>query len=178
MCLTPFTNLLRMKKLYIVRHAKTSWKTGVEDYDRTLKKKGKLMAPFMAEKLVSRGAKVDKIISSSAKRTTKTSKLFAEKLGIEATEISYTKELYLASPKVIIQLIQSVPDDIDELMIVAHNPGVTQTINFLASEHFENVPTSGIGCILFDVESWEEIKNNGTLGFFIYPKMFKKIPEL
>ena len=167
-----------MKKLYIVRHAKTSWKPGVEDFDRTLKKKGKLKAPFMAEKLMSRGAKIEKIIASSANRTTKTAELFAEKIGIETSEITFTKELYLASPKTIIQLIHSVPDEINELMIVAHNPGVTQTVNFLASEHFENIPTSGISCILFDVESWEEIKNNGTLGFFIYPKMFNKIPEL
>ena len=131
----------------------------------------------MAEKLVSRGAKVHKIIASSAKRTTKTAKLFAEQLGIETEKITFTKGLYLASPKTIIQLIQSVPDDINELMIVAHNPGVTQTVNFLANEHFENIPTSGIACLLFDVKSWEEIKNNGTLGFFIYPKMFNKIPE-
>ena len=167
-----------MKKLYIVRHAKTSWKTGVEDFDRTLKKKGKLNAPFMAEKLLSRGASIDKIISSSAKRTTKTSKLFAEKLEITVSDITFTKELYLASPKTIIQLIQSIPDEINELMIVAHNPGVTQTVNFLANEHFENIPTSGISCILFDIKSWDEVKNNGTLGFFIYPKMFNKIPEL
>lgn len=166
-----------MKKLYIVRHAKTSWKVGVQDFDRTLKKRGKINAPFMAEKLVSRGAKVDKIIASAAKRTSKTAKLFAEQLGIEKEEITFTKELYLATPKTIIKLVQSVPEEIDELMIVAHNPGVTQTVNFLANEHFENIPTAGIACILFDVKSWEEIKNIGTLGFFIYPKMFNKIPE-
>jgi len=59
-------------------------------------------------------------------------------------------------------------------MLIGHNPGVTQSVNFLASEHFENVPTSGIACIIFDIESWKEVKNNGKLGFFIYPKLFKK----
>ena len=77
-----------------------------------------------------------------------------------------------------INTIQSVADEVDELMIVAHNPGVTLVVNYLANEHFENIPTCGMACILFDINSWSEIKNNGTLGFFIYPKMFKQNIEL
>jgi len=167
-----------MKKIYIVRHAKTSWKVGVEDFDRTLKKRGKINAPFIADKLKSRGVKVDQIIASSAKRTTKTAKIFAEQLGIDSSQIGFTQELYLASPKTILKIIQSTSDEVDELMIVAHNPGVTQSVNFLAKEHFENIPTSGTACILFDIDTWKEVKNNGTLGFFIYPKMFNKITEI
>ena len=167
-----------MKKLYIVRHAKSSWKDGEEDYDRNLKKKGKLNAPFMAGKLISRGAKIEQIISSSAKRTVKTTGLINEVLGLDESKITFKKELYLASPKTIISQIQEVDESVNELMIVAHNPGVTQVVNFLANEHFENVPTSGMACILFDTDSWSEIKNTGKLGFFIYPKMFRQNLEL
>lgn len=163
-----------MKKLYIVRHAKSSWKEEVDDYDRGLKKRGKLNSPFMAGKLISRGAKIDHILSSSAKRTKKTTSLMNEVLGLDTTSISYKKELYLASPKTIINQIQNTDSSVNELMVVAHNPGVTQVVNFLAKEHFENIPTAGIACILFDIDSWSEIKNNGKLGFFIYPKMFKQ----
>lgn len=163
-----------MKKLLIVRHAKSSWGDGVEDFDRNLKKKGKVNAPFMAGKLLSRGLNIKQIISSSAVRTMKTTKLINSVLGLNDSKITFQKELYLAPPKTIISTIQSVDDSIDELMIVAHNPGVTQVVNFLANEHYENIPTSGMACILFDIKSWSEIKNNGTLGFFIYPKMFKQ----
>ena len=163
-----------MKKLYIVRHAKSSWKEGVDDYDRGLKKRGKLNSPFMAGKLISRGAKIEHIICSSAKRTKKTTALMNEVLGLSSSHIELKKELYLASPKTIITQIQKTSDRVNELMIVAHNPGVTQVVNFLANEHFENIPTAGIACILFDIDSWEEIKNNGKLGFFVYPKMFKQ----
>jgi phosphohistidine phosphatase len=162
-----------MKKLYIVRHAKSAWDSGVEDFNRPLKTKGKLAAPFMAEKLVSRGIHPNLIISSSAKRTKQTTELISKKMGIENTKIQFTKDLYLASPKTIISIIQAVSDDVNELMIVAHNPGVTQVINYLATEHFENVPTSGIACILCPIDSWSELKNNGKLGFYLYPKMFK-----
>jgi phosphohistidine phosphatase len=163
-----------MKKLYIVRHAKSSWEIGQDDFERGLKKKGKLNAPFMAGKLLSRGVNVEQIISSSAKRTIKTTALLNQVLGVPKAMVSYNKDLYLAAPKEIIKQIQQTNDSINELMIVAHNPGVTQVVNFLAKEHFENIPTSGMACILFDIESWSELKNNGKLGFFIYPKMFKQ----
>ncbi len=163
-----------MKKLYIVRHAKSSWEVGEDDFERSLKKKGKLNAPFMAGKLLSRGVSVEKIISSSAKRTRKTTGLMNQVLGVPEAMVSFNKELYLAPPKEIIKQIQETNDSINELMIIAHNPGVTQVVNFLAKEHFENIPTSGMACILFDIESWSELKNNGKLGFYIYPKMFKQ----
>tara|TARA_R110002050_G_scaffold204327_2_gene339738 strand:+ start:44591 stop:45094 length:504 start_codon:yes stop_codon:yes gene_type:complete len=167
-----------MKKLVIVRHAKSSWKNGEDDYERSLKKKGKLNVPLMAGKLLTRGIDVKQIISSSAKRTMKTTELINGVLDLDESKVSFQKELYLASPKTMINTIQSVADEVDELMIVAHNPGVTLVVNYLANEHFENIPTCGMACILFDINSWSEIKNNGTLGFFIYPKMFKQNIEL
>ena len=167
-----------MKKLLIVRHAKTSWKDGVDDFDRTLKKKGILNAPFMAEKLLSRGLNIKQIISSSANRTTETTHLINSILKLDESKISFLKVLYLAPPNTLINAIKTADDEVDELMIIAHNPGVSQAVNYLANEHFENIPTSGMACILFDINSWSEIKNNGTLGFFIYPKMFKQNIEL
>ncbi|MGB0805405.1 MAG: SixA phosphatase family protein [Salibacteraceae bacterium] len=163
-----------MKKLFIVRHAKSSWAEGKDDFDRGLKKRGKLNTPFMAGKLVSRGVKIDRILSSAAKRTVKTAKLMNEVFGLSDTQIEFSKKLYLSSPKTIINHVKETDDTVDELMLVAHNPGVTQVVNYLANEHFENIPTCGIACILFDIKSWSELKNNGTLGFFIYPKMFKQ----
>ena len=163
-----------MKKLFIVRHAKSSWAEGKDDFDRGLKKRGKLNTPFMAGKLISRGVKIDHIISSSAKRTVKTTKLLNEVFGLEESQLEFSKDLYLSSPKTLISKIKKTDDSIDELMVVAHNPGVTQVVNHLAKEHFENIPTCGMACILFDIKSWSELKNNGTLGFFIYPKMFKQ----
>ena len=98
--------ITRMKKLYIVRHAKSSWEVGQDDFDRSLKKKGKLNAPFMAGKLLSRGVNVEQIISSSAKRTTKTTGLINQVLGIPESMVSFNKELYLPSQKDIIKQIQ------------------------------------------------------------------------
>lgn len=164
-----------MKKLYIVRHAKSSWKDHVSDMDRGLKKRGKLNAPLIASKLISRGAKVDAIIYSPAKRTTQTSRLINNILQVPVSNVHMHEGLYLAPPKQLINIIKSTPKNVNELMVIAHNPGVTQLVNFLAKEHFENIPTCGTACVLFDIEDWEEISNIGKLGFFIYPKMFKHL---
>ena len=162
-----------MKKLFIARHAKSSWSEEKEDFDRGLKKRGISNAPFMAEKIISRRANIDKIISSSSKRTKKTTKLFNEVFKINEANIEYTRDLYLASPKKLISIIKDTDDSVDELMIVAHNPAVTLVVNHLANEYFENIPTCGVACILFDINSWSELSNKGTLGFYIYPKLFK-----
>lgn len=162
-----------MKKLYIIRHAKSSWKEGEDDFDRGLKRKGKITARFMGDKLVSRGANIERLISSSAKRTRKTTALLNESLNLPESQITFHPDLYLASSKAIIKHLNDVDDSVNELALVGHNPGVTDALNKLAGEHFENMPTSSMGCVIFDVDSWSEINGNGKLGFFIFPKMFK-----
>lgn len=163
-----------MKKLYIVRHAKSSVKHGESDFDRGLEKTGVQDIGLMATKLHSRGAKIDQLISSAANRTTLTTQIINEVLELPSSKIEFQKELYLASPTTILSEIHSVSSHVNELMVVAHNPGVTQFINYIANEYFDNIPTSGIACITFDITSWSELKNNGNLGFYIYPKMFKQ----
>ena len=167
------TEFIEMKKLYIVRHSKSPWKPGMDDFNRVLKKQGQLNTSFMAGKLLSRGAKIEHIISSSAVRTTETTQLLNEILNVPEQNITFSKELYLSPPETLLNHIHSVPDSVNELMVVAHNPGVSQLINFVANEHLQDVPTTGMACVTFDITSWKEIKNNGNLGFFIYPKMFK-----
>lgn len=162
-----------MKKLYIIRHAKSSWKEGEADFDRGLKRKGKITARYMGAKLVSRGANVEQLISSSAKRTRKTTGLLNESLNLSESQITFNPDLYLAASVTIINYLHTLDDSINEVALVGHNPGVTDALNKLAGEHFENMPTSSMGCVIFSVNSWSEINGNGKLGFFIFPKMFK-----
>lgn len=164
-----------MKKLYIVRHSKSPWEQGQNDFDRGLVNGDEITTTFMADQLITKGAKINCILSSSANRTTKTTHLINQVLGLAENKIKFHKELYLASPTTILSHIHSVPNSVNELMIVAHNPGVTQLINYVANENFNDIPPTGMACVTFDITSWNELKNNGNLGFFIYPNMFKQI---
>lgn len=166
-----------MKKLFLIRHAKSSWKEAKPDFERGLNRRGKVSAKFMGEKLLSRGAAIDLLIASAAKRTQKTTQLLNDSLNLSSDAIEITEELYLASPREIISMVKRQDASVNELAIVGHNPGITAALNRLSGEHFENMPTCSIGCIIFDVDSWEDIEDSGKLGFFIYPKMFKQLLE-
>jgi phosphohistidine phosphatase len=59
--------------------------------------------------------------------------------------------------------------------VFGHNPDLTYLATYLSSSVFDNVPTSGIVCIDFDVNNWKDIqKNPGKLRFFEFPKKYRK----
>lgn len=162
-----------MKKLYIVRHAKASNKFDGIDFERPLAKRGKESAPIMAQKIKSRGIQIPNVICSSATRTRQTLQLMKEVLGLPVKNIQFHKDLYLAPAELILHHIKDTPNEVNELMVVAHNPGVSDLISNLTTETISEVPTNSVACILFDTNSWKKINySNGKLGYYIYPKMF------
>ncbi len=162
-----------MKKLYIIRHAKSSWDSDAKsDFNRPLNKRGKRDAPMMGEVLKKLAVMPDIILSSSAKRTTMTALIVAEKIGYDK-EIVFEDELYLASDSEIYNQIKRVDDDKDSLFIIAHNPGVTNFINRFSDDYILNLPTCGIFAMEFDVDSFKDIKpRSGKKLFFEYPKKY------
>ncbi|MBP8245140.1 MAG: histidine phosphatase family protein, partial [Chitinophagaceae bacterium] len=79
-----------MKKLILVRHAKSDWgNPGLDDIDRPLNERGKKDAPAMASRLLDKGVKIDLIVSSPAKRAAKTARFFAEAYDIKKQDIVY-----------------------------------------------------------------------------------------
>jgi len=160
-----------MKKLYIIRHAKSSWDSDAKsDFDRPLNKRGKRDAPLMGEVLKELDVMPDLILASSAKRTTMTALILAEKIGYDE-EIVFEDDLYLASDSEIDGFIKRVDDSINSLFVIAHNPGVTNFINRFTDDYISNLPTTGVFAIEFEVESWHDIKpRSGKKLFFEYPK--------
>jgi phosphohistidine phosphatase len=162
-----------VKKLYIIRHAKSSWDSDAKsDFNRPLNKRGKRDAPMMGEVLKKLAVMPDIILSSSAKRTTMTALIVAEKIGYDK-EIVFEDELYLASDSEIYNQIKRVDDDKDSVFIIAHNPGVTNFINRFSDDYISNLPTCGIFAMEFDVDSFKDIKpRSGKKLFFEYPKKY------
>lgn len=159
-----------MRKLILLRHAKSSWKdTSLDDFDRPLNRRGKKDAPIMADKLSMRKIKIDLIISSPAKRTTETVKIFANILGYQS-EIIFNDKLYEASYKEILKVINLIDDKYQNVLLVCHNPGITDLANYISNYFIENISTSGmVG--LSTSSSWKNISENGcTLLFYDCPK--------
>ena len=62
----------------------------------------------------------------------------------------------------------------ESILVVGHNPQVTELVNMLTEEHISKIPTVGVVAMNFDIEEWSELEEaQGEIDFFIYPKQFK-----
>ncbi|BDY13391.1 SixA phosphatase family protein [Hydrogenimonas cancrithermarum] len=165
-----------MRELFILRHAKSSWDDpALSDFDRPLNHRGKEDAPMMGKHLATIGVDPDLIVSSPAKRAKKTAKIVAEKLGYDPQKIVYSETIYEASPQSLLYLVCQFPENAKRVMLVGHNPGLTQLANILGDITIDNIPTAGIVAIAFDTSKWEEAcRMKGHTLFFEYPKKIKE----
>ena len=155
------------KILYIARHAKSSWDNmSLSDFERPLNARGKRDAPFMAELLQNKGIKPDLILSSPAKRAKKTAKHYHETLG---GELRFDARIYEASSLTLYHLVQEALQNVDSVMIVGHNPGLTALNDMLSDKSIYNIPTSGVVGISFENGTTED---QGKALFFEYPKKY------
>jgi phosphohistidine phosphatase len=165
-----------MKNLFLIRHAKSDWSNSdLDDFDRPLNKRGLRDAPFMAKLLKSKIDKVDAIYSSPANRALSTANFFAESFGIDTENIIQDSNLYLSSYEILIKCIKDFEDSYQDVIMVTHNPGITDLSNYLSNVYIDNIPTTGIVALKFSEDSWKKIgKKKCKLVFFEYPKKYIK----
>ncbi|MCX7549419.1 SixA phosphatase family protein [Xanthomarina sp. F2636L] len=152
-----------MKKLIIVRHAKSSWKDGVKDHDRGLEPRGVRDAKLVSLNFKQFNFMPDQVYSSTAKRAKKTSEIFLDKLNIGSNLIQFDKNLYDFSGENLIQTIKNTNNNIQTLMVFGHNEAITNFVNMFGDRYIDNVPTSGLVVIEFHVDSWKYIYKGETV---------------
>jgi phosphohistidine phosphatase len=164
-----------MKQLYVVRHAKSSWSNAQQtDFERPLNERGKNDAEIIGKKLHEYSILPDYILCSNAKRTRQTLKRLLKYLPVSDKQIEYKNELYLADAQQLNFEVSKLPDEFNKVMVIAHNPGVTNFTNYLLGEDIVSFPTLGIASLEITVDSWQELTSGtAVLRHFIYPKMFK-----
>ena len=162
-----------MKTLYLVRHAKSSWKhEGLSDFERPLNARGRHDAPAMGELMVEKGCVPELIYSSPATRAITTARLMAEAMNKPAHQIAIVSFLYEAKGDDYLDLIYTFPDTASTVMIVGHNPTTTVVAEDMTNEDIRDVPTCGIVAIQFDCDAWTKIRfGGGKMLFFEYPKL-------
>jgi phosphohistidine phosphatase len=163
-----------MKTLYIIRHAKSSWDNSDQsDFDRPLNGRGERDAPRMGKRLKEKEIYPDLMISSPAKRALSTGNRIAEVLKYPKENIMTPNTLYHADEETILGIIQKVNDRCDVVILIGHNPGLTDFLNALSEDetNIDNLPTCGVVAFAFKEKSWKEIKcGAGKMLFFDYPK--------
>lgn len=161
-----------MKQVYLLRHAKSSWKDAeLSDIDRPLNKRGKADAPAMGMHLHKKHVKPQLIITSPAKRAFKTAALMAPELGYAEKNIHIDMSLYGANAQQIHKLLVSLEPGLDKVMLIGHNPAFTLAVSYFTGENIDNLPTCGLVRIDFSNKRWDLIKaGKGKLKLFEYPK--------
>ncbi len=164
-----------MKNLLIIRHAKSSWDNpDLDDKERPLNKRGLEDAPLMANVLKGYELNFDKIFCSSALRAKSTIEIFANVLGFDSQKIVYTDELYNASRRDILNFLKQLDDNLVNVGIVGHNPGLTDLTHFLLYDFDYELPTCALVLIELEIDKWSDLRSGtGTLKFFEYPKKYK-----
>ncbi len=160
-----------MKRLYLVRHAKSDWGDAkLSDMDRPLNERGLSDGPKMAQKLVTKGYKTDLIVSSPAVRAKSTADFFIKAFNSKNHQID--PKLYQADIDDIINICIRMEDKNKSIMLVCHNPGLTYFANVICDANIDNVPTMGVMAIDVDTDLWENLDMSKLkLIDFLYPKM-------
>ena len=161
-----------MKTLYLVRHAKSSWKfPELDDFDRPLNKRGKRDAPMMGKRLRRQGIRPDLIISSPAKRAKKITQVMMKALDVAPSAVRYDRAVYEASADDLLALLRTVDDSVTTLVLVGHNPELTTLSNQLTDHSIDNVVTSGVVAMAWATERWAEVgEGKGQFLWYDYPK--------
>jgi len=161
-----------MKTLYLLRHAKSSWNFDeLSDQERPLNDRGRDDAPAMGQALFKRRIRPDLVVSSPAVRAMSTAVLVARELQYAHDKIAVEPGIYGTDVAGLLTIIRNLPDGAASVLLVGHNPTITETANELSPSHFNEMPTAAVICLHFDCDHWAEVsKVNAEFYFYDYPR--------
>jgi len=148
-----------MKRVVLVRHAKTISHGYDQDFDRTLTDRGEHDAERISHEMAKAGIVPDLIIASPAARTTQTTRIFAKEFGYPTGNVRYEKKLYSGMMTTNFQrMLQELEDHHTTVMVVGHNPTIYYYLELLLPEFSLDVPTCSTVVIEFDMDHWEDLE--------------------
>ncbi|NNE32169.1 MAG: histidine phosphatase family protein [Winogradskyella sp.] len=161
-----------MKSIILVRHGKSSWEHNVSDDKRPLKSRGKNDAKLVVKEFMKHNISFDRIYSSPAKRAFSTCKIFCKALGYNKKDVKVIDNLYDFSGENVISVVKNFNNALNTVLIFGHNHAFTSISNIFGSVSIDNLPTSGLVKLNFDIDSWEDL-TKGTTELLIIPKDLK-----
>lgn len=161
-----------MKTLILVRHGKSSWEYSVDDKDRPLQERGVNDGHLVSTKFKSHKIPIDAVFSSPANRALHTCMIFLRQLNFPFVKFRVTNELYDFSGDSVLKFLNTLDDTLDTVMIFGHNEAFMNVVNSLGNSYIDNVPTTGLVQIRFEVNDWASV-TKGTTTQAIFPKDLK-----
>jgi phosphohistidine phosphatase len=159
-----------LKRLILMRHAKSDWSAGGDDHSRPLNKRGTKSAPVMGDWLRQVGWTPDEVLCSTATRTRQTLDL----LAVPDVPTRFVPGLYLAEARAMIELLQTATGN--SVLMIGHNHGIADCAHQLVTkwpEHprFFDYPTCATSLMSFDIPDWSELAPGmGRCDHFAIPR--------
>jgi len=118
-----------------MRHAKSDWHSAARsDFDRPLNQRGARDAVRMGKWLEAQGLRPQLLLASPAQRARQTVLAVADELDLKESDVVFNKGLYLADRATLLNILHTIPDTMDSVLLVAHNPGLDELVGWLATE--------------------------------------------
>ena len=168
-----------MKRLAILRHAKSSWDDpGLDDFNRPLNDRGWKSARRIGRELKKRGMKFDLVLSSTAARTRETIDGLQEHFDFGAP-VRFEPELYLASEATLLETVRALDEKVKAPLIVGHNPGLESLVTDLSRDDDEGLrrrvagkfPTGALAILELPAHLWSKVEpGEGEIVELILPR--------
>jgi phosphohistidine phosphatase len=158
-----------------MRHAKSSWKDNkLKDHERPLNKRGQKDAPMLGKLLREKELVPQRILCSSATRARATAQAVVEASRYNGN-VTYLDAYYLAEPGAYLEGLLTLPDEVERVMIIGHNPGLEGLLQIL-SHRVESLPTAAVAHLVLPIKLWSELSNDsvGELVELFRPSELKK----
>jgi phosphohistidine phosphatase len=148
-----------VRRLTLMRHGDAQWKDPeVTDFVRPLNRRGSNESEAMGRRLSELTLIPDLIISSPARRAQQTAEIVARELALLPRSIRLEEALYLAGAQEILRLARTIGPRVPHLMIIGHNPGMSELANLLApNADLGGLATAAFCTLTFDTEQWSAV---------------------
>jgi phosphohistidine phosphatase len=164
------------RELLILRHGKSAWATGLSDFDRPLKSRGKRNARQIGEWLITQERVPDLCVSSPAKRAAGTAKRAWRTMGLKKRDIVYEPRLYHPDKGVILDVVRHLPNKSKRALIVSHNYGLEQFVFDVAEpatppiSETHYLPTSALVLFRINGQWCDAAWGAASLVAWVYPR--------
>jgi phosphohistidine phosphatase len=153
-----------LRRLVVLRHAKSAWPMGVDDHDRPLGPRGLRDAPAAGPALAETDCLPDLVLCSTAERARHTWELAAAEWSAPPP-VHHEPRLYGADVPELLALVREVPPTVGTLLLVGHNPGLEELVLELAGDDLDDAlddvrtkfPTSAVAVLAWRGDSWRDL---------------------
>jgi phosphohistidine phosphatase len=167
----------RVRTVILLRHGKSSWSDPtLADLDRPLAPRGERAARRIAKYMRRKNIRPAFVLCSSSLRTRQTLEAIEPSLG-KSPSVELEPQLYAASEGELLERLQALPESVDSVMLIGHNPGLHELARLLAAGGAElprleqKFPTGALVTLVLDSESWAALgPGDGELVDYVVPR--------